>query len=45
MAVTDKDKSDGYTDSLMEVEVTGNALENENKKVNGGGKKKKRRWI
>tara|TARA_R100001591_G_scaffold2568_4_gene6425 strand:- start:1103 stop:2416 length:1314 start_codon:yes stop_codon:yes gene_type:complete len=41
MAVTDKDKSDGYTDSLMEVEVTGNALENENKKVNGGGKKEK----
>tara|TARA_Y100001951_G_scaffold90598_1_gene83864 strand:+ start:1240 stop:2553 length:1314 start_codon:yes stop_codon:yes gene_type:complete len=41
MAVTDKDKSDGYTDSLMEVEVTGNALENENKKINGGGKKKK----
>ena len=33
MAFTDKDK--------MEVEVTGNALENENKKVDGGGKKEK----
>ena len=32
MALTDKDK--------MEVEVTGNALENENKKVDGGGGKK-----